>query len=170
MMPLLLIMTRHLLAQKENKKHQTPEMMQASDIKKREGWEESKPLMHGYNSQIHNKDVIHCYDGPLQYTMTEDNPDGMTSIQVVTSLSRSKDDLISVQTNLDCCTVVDLEEEDDESTPVVASDTEKSKTQEDVSHTTLTVTGPETAILSPQEKNSPHALVCLYFINRFSVL
>ncbi|XP_022252280.1 protein king tubby 1-like isoform X2 [Limulus polyphemus] len=142
-------------------------MMQASDTKlasgksqKREGWEESKPLMHGYNSQIRNQDVIHCYDGPLQYTMAEDNPDGMTSIQVVTSLSRSKDDLISeLQTKLDLCPVVDLEEEDDESTPVVASDTEKLKNQEDVSHTSSTVTDPEREKLSPQEKNSPHALV-----------
>ncbi|XP_022238823.1 tubby protein-like [Limulus polyphemus] len=93
---------RQLLAQKQKEKRQTPGMMQASDTRpvsgkprKGAGWEESKPLMAGYNAQKNNHGVLHCYDGPLQYTMTEDNPDGMTNVQVVTSVSRPKDDVVS---------------------------------------------------------------------------
>ncbi|XP_076338369.1 tubby-related protein 3-like isoform X2 [Tachypleus tridentatus] len=174
---------RQLLAQKQKEKRQTPGMMQASDARpvsgkprKGDGMEESKPLMAGY-AQKSNHGVLHCYDGPLQYTMTEDNPDGMTNVQVITSVSCPKNDVSDeassvetlagseLQSKLSLSPVVDLEDEDYESTPVIPSSgpparAEKQEGQENVHHSLSSTTSDSgTDKLSPQERNSSHALV-----------
>ncbi|GBL96746.1 Tubby [Araneus ventricosus] len=62
-------------------------MVHASDSRPQtaRGWrgkEEAKPLMSGYSINRNNPGVVLCYDGPLQYTMSGNNPDAMPAVQV----------------------------------------------------------------------------------------
>ncbi|KAG8198289.1 hypothetical protein JTE90_021543 [Oedothorax gibbosus] len=82
---------RQLVEQKQKQKRQIPGMVHASDSRPqtarawRGGKEESKPLMSGYSINRNNPGVVLCYDGPLQYTMSPNNPDAMPTIEVVKS-------------------------------------------------------------------------------------
>ncbi|GIX83479.1 protein king tubby 1 [Caerostris extrusa] len=85
---------RQLVEQKQKQKRQIPGMVHASDSRPQtaRGWrgkEESKPLMSGYSVHRNNQGVVLCYDGPLQYTMSPNNPDAMPSIQVNSQLSKT---------------------------------------------------------------------------------
>ncbi|XP_013786668.2 protein king tubby 1-like isoform X2 [Limulus polyphemus] len=94
MMPLLLLTMKQLLEQKQKQKRQSLGMVQASDIRptssnsQRGLIREVKPLMADYSIQRNSNDSIAlCYDGPLQYTMNSDNPDGTATSEIVRSFS-----------------------------------------------------------------------------------
>ncbi|GFR07772.1 tubby-related protein 3 [Trichonephila clavata] len=85
---------RQLVEQKqEQKRRKIPGMVHASDSRPQttRGWrgkEEAKPLMTGYSVK-NNEGVVLCYDGPLQYTMSLNNPDAMPAIQVTSQVSKA---------------------------------------------------------------------------------
>ncbi|GFT56902.1 tubby protein homolog [Nephila pilipes] len=99
MMPLMLIMMRQLVEQKQKEKREkTPGMVHASDSRPqtaRGGWrskeDESKPLIYMNARPRNNEGVVLCYDGPLQYTMSPNNPDAMPAIQVTSLVSKKKE-------------------------------------------------------------------------------
>ncbi|KAF8791308.1 protein king tubby 1-like isoform X3 [Argiope bruennichi] len=85
---------RQLVEQKQKQKRQIPGMVHASDSRPQtaRGWrgkEEAKPLMSGYSINRNNPGVVLCYDGPLQYTMSGNNPDAMPAIQVTSQVSKT---------------------------------------------------------------------------------
>ncbi|XP_054714205.1 protein king tubby 1-like [Uloborus diversus] len=80
---------RQLLEQKQRQKRQIPGMVHASDSRpptaSRGAWrgkEEARPLVTGH-APGNGQGVVLCYDGPMQYAMSPNNPDAMPSIQVV---------------------------------------------------------------------------------------
>ncbi|XP_035225841.1 protein king tubby 1-like isoform X2 [Stegodyphus dumicola] len=122
---------RQLLEQKQKQKRQIPGMVHASDSRPqtarawRGGNEESKPLMTGYSVNKNNEGVVLCYDGPLQYTMSPNNPDAMPAIQVTSQiiqsnapeteeLSPNPEDLQTKLEKLNLSSQIDFDASDDE--------------------------------------------------------
>lgn len=101
---------RQLMEQKMKQKRQTAGMIQASDIRSTSAKNRSATV---------NKRELHCYDGPLQYTMNKDNnPDQVISIL-------SKTDQLEDSPSEDMNPSSDLMDiEDEESTPVTTPDNE----------------------------------------------
>ncbi|XP_076370368.1 protein king tubby 1-like isoform X2 [Tachypleus tridentatus] len=93
---------KQLLEQKQKQKRQALGMVQASDTRPASGRgrrgpirDEVKPLMAGYSVQPNsNRSTVLCYDGPLQYTMSAENPDSPLPTQFATPLSKPKEEEI----------------------------------------------------------------------------
>lgn len=93
---------RQIMEQKMRMKRQTPGMVQASDAR----------TASAKSRALHRE--LHGYDGPLQFTMSPGNPDGVTDLRSAPSIESDDDvgDICEVQR-------LDQEElEDEESTPV----------------------------------------------------
>ncbi|XP_023209607.1 protein king tubby 1-like isoform X3 [Centruroides sculpturatus] len=118
---------RQLLEQKQRLKRQTPGLVQASDARPASAnWrsssrEEIKPLMSGYNIQNNNQNILHCYDGPLQYSMVPGNPDAMSTVEVTPAFSPEEKDRknsLIINSELDQKVNSNITQEDQESIPI----------------------------------------------------
>ncbi|GLV37159.1 king tubby [Carabus blaptoides fortunei] len=97
---------RQLMEQKMRQKRQTTGMIQASDFRSKSAKSRSSSA---------NRRELHGYDGPMQYSMSKDNPDQVISIAPTNS---DNDEDMTV---LNSPPQELLDVEDDESTPVPLS-------------------------------------------------